>query len=236
MKKKDKVLVIIPCFNEEKNIELLIKNLKTNYKHYNTLVIDDCSEDKTFFVASKISNSVSHVCNLGIGGAVQTGIKYANIKNYDYCVQIDGDLQHDPKFIEVLLKKSKQSKSSLTIGSRYFYKRDFSKNFLRVFGSLFISILLRSLFDKLKITDPTSGLRLMDKKAIKFFSDNYPQDYPEPISIALLSKKNYLKITEVSVKMTDRKFGKSSIGGIDSLLYMFKISINILMIKFFLEK
>ncbi len=236
MKKKDKILVIIPCFNEEKNIKILIRNLKTNYKQYNTLVVDDCSEDRTFIIASKISNTVSHICNLGIGGAVQTGIKYAHKYNYDYCVQIDGDLQHDPKFIEVLLKKSKKTKSSLTIGSRYVYSRKFSKSFFRVFGNLFISLLLRTLFHKFKITDPTSGLRLMDKKAIKFFSENYPQDYPEPISIATLLRKNKLKISEVPVRMKERKFGKSSISGVDSLLYMFKVSLNILMIKIFLDK
>jgi glycosyltransferase involved in cell wall biosynthesis len=231
--KKNKILIIIPCYNEAKSIEILLKNLKKNYKKFDTLVIDDCSSDNTYMKASKMTNTISHIINLGIGGAVQSGIKYAKLKKYDYCVQIDGDLQHDPKHIHQLLKKSLLERSSLTIGSRYFYKRYQKKNtFLRLTGSLLISILLKILFSNIKITDPTSGMRLYDRKAINYFSDNYPQDFPEPISLAMAVKKN-MKVTEVPVIMNERKYGQSSIYGIKNLLYMFKTLFAILLIKFF---
>jgi glycosyltransferase involved in cell wall biosynthesis len=231
--KKNKILIIIPCYNEEKSIEILLKNLKKNFKEFDTLVIDDCSSDNTYMKASKMTNTISHIINLGIGGAVQSGLKYAKLKQYDYCVQVDGDLQHDPKYIQLLLKKSLLEKSSLTIGSRYFYKRYQNKNtFLRLTGSLLISKLLKGLFSNIQITDPTSGLRLYDRKAINYFSVDYPQDFPEPISLAMMAKKS-MKVAEVPVIMNERKYGQSSINGIKTILYMFKSLLTILLMKFF---
>ena len=231
IKNKKNLLVIIPCFNEEKSVVNLINEIKKYDINYQTLVVDDGSTDNTYHLASKVSPTIKLLKNLGIGGAVQTGFKYAYYNEYKFCVQIDGDGQHDPKEIKRLLKYQASTSSSITVGSRYIENDSFQSTFARRSGSKLISFFLRLLFNGTNITDPTSGMRLMDKKAIEFFKNDYPQDFPEPISLAWALKEN-MTVSETSVKMRDREYGKSSINGFKSIIYMVRVIGYIVLARF----
>lgn len=227
MSTDNKLLIIIPCYNEEYSIENLIFEIKNIKIKCDILVIDDGSKDKTFDKARKLTNTIRLNRNLGIGGAVQTGLKYAMYNNYNLCIQIDGDGQHDPSEIKKLLISQKTSKSSLTIGSRYLSDHSFKSTFARRSGTYIIAQLLNFLYRSSHITDPTSGMRLMDKKAITSFAREYPSDYPEPISLGWALKKKLI-ISEIAVKMRERKHGSSSIMGFNTILYMAKVQTYIL--------
>lgn len=222
-----KVLVVIPVYNEENNITNVLNRIEATGNNYDVLVVDDGSTDSTYKKCANRKN-VSIVrlpYNLGIGGARQTGFKYALKKDYDVVIQLDGDDQHNPLYIESMLKKIDEG-NSLCIGSRFIDYEGFQSSFMRRIGISIIYGLLR-LITGYCITDPTSGFRACDKQAIKLFANDYPQDYPEPESIVSASMKN-LKICEVSVEMDARGNGKSSIGNLSSVYFMAKVTIAIL--------
>lgn len=222
----DKVLLIIPCFNEEKNIGKLIDNIRSTSDEFDILIVNDCSEDKTYEVAkSKGVTILDLPCNLGIGGAVQAGYKYANKNGYKYAIQVDGDGQHDPSYIMKLKEKIDEG-YNLVIGSRFIEKNGFQSTRLRRVGIRFFYHIIKLLTGK-KITDATSGFRMADKSVIEFFAKNYPSDYPEPETIIAIIKNNF-KIVEVPVKMKEREEGKSSINIIKSVYYMIKVTLAIL--------
>ncbi len=233
MKGNKNFLIIIPAYNEELSIKNIIENIQNLNRSYNILIVDDFSTDDTYKISSKISPTIRHAKNLGIGGAVQTGIKYAKNNGYDFCIQIDGDGQHIVSEIEKLIIVQREKSSSVTIGSRYINNDSFTSTFYRRLGSKLISFTLFLFYNKQRITDPTSGMRLLDKKAITLFSDNYPSDFPEPISLAI-AIKNKLKISEAPVHMREREFGKSSINGFNTIKYMIKVLVYILILRFFL--
>jgi glycosyltransferase involved in cell wall biosynthesis len=227
---KKKLLLCIPCFNEADSILRVIKEIKEiKLYDFDILVIDDGSSDNTYLNAKKIVNVCRHHVNLGIGGAIQTGLKYASKEGYEFFIQIDGDGQHIPKEISKLIKCQKSNFSDITIGSRYIKNDTFRSSALRRFGIKIISFYINILFNK-KITDPTSGMRLLNKKAIKLFANNYPVDFPEPLSNAIAIKYN-LKLKETPVKMRSRKTGKSSIYGFKSLVYMLRVLSYLTLIK-----
>ena len=222
-----KVLVIIPAYNEEKNIVNTVKCLKENTKNIDYIVINDGSIDKTKDVCIKNNiNFIDLSVNLGIGGAVQTGYKYAYKHNYDVAIQFDGDNQHNPKYISSLVEEIENG-YDLVIGSRYIENIDtFKSTFIRRVGIKFLSSLIK-LVTKKKVYDVTSGFRACNKKLIKFFSYNYSIDYPEPDSIAKVLKLGY-KVKEIPAEMNERTTGKSSINFFNSIYYMIKVSICIL--------
>jgi len=221
-----KALVIIPAYNEEKNLVKLLDRLHETCPFADVVVVNDCSDDNTRNVSK---NSGAYVIdlpvNLGIGGAVQSGYRYAMYKGYDAAIQVDGDGQHDPAFIPLLLEELKKG-SNISIGSRFISREGFQSTRLRRFGIRYFSWLIYLLTGKY-ITDPTSGFRACDQTAIKLFAKDYPRDYPEPESIVNASKHK-LKITEVPVVMNPREEGKSSITGLKSLYYMIKVSLAII--------
>ena len=230
-----KVLLIIPAFNEEKNI-LNVFNVVKNYNKthslkYDVIVINDGSTDSTEDIL--LRNKIPHVKlikNLGIGGSVQTGYKYAYENNYDIAVQFDGDNQHDINYVDDLIK-CLNNNVNCVIGSRFIYnKSKFKSTFLRRVGIKLISLEIK-LFTHTKITDPTSGFRAVDKKLIKYLKDNYPLEYPEPISNVMLLKNKY-KLKEVPVKMKERKNGESSIYSWKSVYYMINVILSIFIISF----
>ena len=231
MQDNKKLLIIIPCYNEQDSINDLLKEISSIDINHDILVIDDGSLDDTFSIASKQSRVIKLIQNLGIGGAVQTGFKYAHYNKYEFCIQIDGDGQHDPKEIKRLFTYQARTASSITVGSRYIENDSFQSTFARRSGSKLISFFLKLLFKGTNITDPTSGMRLMDTKAIKFFKDNYPYDFPEPISLAWALKEN-MTVSETSVKMREREYGKSSITGLKSLIYMIRVIGYIVLARF----
>lgn len=223
-----KVLVVIPAYNEEKNILNVCKKLDKTKKELNFIldyiVINDGSSDSTEFVCKKNKIPMINLSqNLGIGGAVQTGYKYAFKKDYDIVIQFDGDGQHNPDFIKELVEPIKNNVADMTIGSRYIGDlSEFKSSKLRQLGISLLSWILK-LTTKQKIFDVTSGFRAVNKSLIRLFSDDYPNDYPEPETIVAVLKKGY-KVKEIPVKMHERVYGKSSITPLKSIYYMMKVS------------
>ena len=226
-----KVLVIIPAYNESKNIVKTVKSLITTNKNLDYVVINDGSIDDTKDVCIKNNiNFIDLPVNLGIGGAVQTGYLYAYDNAYDIAIQYDGDGQHNPLYIDDLIKDIENG-NDLTIGSRYLSElSEFKSTKMRQFGIKILSFLIKFVTKK-KIYDPTSGFRACNKKIIKLFAFDYPVDYPEPDSVAKLIKAGY-KIGEIPVKMNPREYGKSSINFFGSIYYIIKVSICILSVNF----
>lgn len=226
-KTEDKVLVIIPAFDEEDNIADTVARVKQYAPFADYVVINDFSHDNTLKVCKKNGiNVINLPINLGIGGAVQTGYKYAYENGYQYAVQVDGDGQHDPKDIERLLKAIKEQKADMVIGSRFIEKEGFQSYAIRRMGIRYFSILIKLLTGK-KITDPTSGLRMVNRKVIHKFADDYPRDYPEPeTTVSVIKEKR--KIAEIPVIMHERQSGRSSISIKAGIYYMIKVTIAII--------
>ena len=164
--------------------------------------------------------------NLGIGGAVQTGYKYAWENGYDMAVQVDGDGQHDPEFLELMAEYLETHQVDMVIGSRFIEKQGFQSSGMRRGGIRFFSGLIRLMTGK-TITDPTSGLRMAGRNVIELFSKDYPRDYPEPESVVAILRKG-LKVAEVPVIMREREGGVSSISMKKSVYYMVKVTLAIL--------
>ena len=231
-----KVLIIIPAYNEEKSILKTYNSIINYNKKHNTnfdvIVINDGSKDNTLKVLK--DNNIPYISlfqNLGIGGAVQTGYKYALKNNYDIAVQFDGDGQHDVNYISKIIKPIIDKKANMVIGSRFIEKdfSDFKSSKMRRIGISMISWLIEMKTNK-KIYDTTSGFRAIDKSVIKFFSENYPVEYPEPISSVDLLLKKYT-IREVAVKMNKREEGISSISSWKSAYYMINVMLSILLLR-----
>lgn len=226
-----KVLMIIPAYNEELNIENTVnKIVKYNKKSSNNIdyiIINDGSKDNTKEICIKNNyNVINLIHNLGIGGAVQTGYKYALENNYDVVIQFDGDVQHDENYIDSLVIEIEKG-NNFVIGSRFVSELSkFKSTGTRRLGIKILSFLIKLCTGK-KIYDPTSGFRAADRKVIKLFAERYPTEYPEPEStVELISKK--FKVKEVPVEMHEREFGTSSIKPLKSIYYMFSVSISII--------
>ncbi len=225
-----KVLVIIPCYNEEKTILQTVEKIKgTNYDY---IVINDGSKDNSLKILE--ANKINHLNlpnNIGIGGAVQTGYKYAYKNNYDIAVQFDGDGQHNEKYIKNIIKSIEQEEANMVIGSRFVWEEsDFKSTKLRRIGITILSKLLKIL-TKYTIKDMTSGFRAVDRSIIEIFQKDYPDEFPEPVTNLSLAKRGF-KIKEIPVKMQYRKHGKSSINSIKSAYYMFNVILLFLIISF----
>ncbi len=229
---KEKILLIIPSYNEEKNI-LKVYNEINNYNKqnkikYDYIFINDCSTDKSekIFKENNI-NHINLIHNLGIGGAVQTGYKYALENNYDIVIQFDGDGQHDINYVSKIIEPIINKKSNMVIGSRFIDdSSDFKSTKMRQCGINLISFFIK-LFTHKKIHDTTSGFRAVDKKLITEFAKYYPIEYPEPVSTVTILKKGYT-ISEVGVSMNERKEGTSSIKTWKSVYYMINVILSII--------
>lgn len=228
-----KILLIIPAYNEQENIFNVYNAIKQynekNEQKLDYVVINDGSSDDTLKILKE--NHINHinlVNNLGIGGAVQTGYKYAYENNYDIAVQFDGDGQHDINYVSKICKPLINNEADMVIGSRYLDKTEstFQSTFMRRLGSNIISFFIKLCCGK-KITDPTSGFRAANKKVIKEFATSYPTEYPEPESTVGLLVNKY-NIEEVSVSMNERAGGKSSINIWKSVDYMVKVTLAII--------
>jgi glycosyltransferase involved in cell wall biosynthesis len=216
-----RVLVVLPCYNEERNIGGVLEEIAALPVAYDTLVIDDGSSDATYRVASAKSNAVRLPVNLGIGGCFQTGIRYAYEKDYDYCVQVDGDGQHPPSEIARLFEARYASGANIVVGSRFSGDSSFRSTRMRRLGIGLISFSLKAVFGH-RISDPTSGFRLLDRKALALFARDYPQDFPEPISLAV-AMRNGLVVQETGVAMRSRMHGRSSILGLKTAAYVLRV-------------
>jgi glycosyltransferase involved in cell wall biosynthesis len=217
-----RILVIIPCLNEEKSLPGLLNEISRLDIDLTALVVDDHSTDATYEVAAGANHRVRLLVNLGIGGAVQTGIKFAAANGFDFCIQIDGDGQHPPDQIAKLIAAQGPSGAAIVIGSRYLHNGRFRSTWARRLGSRIIGLTIGLLFRAPAIMDPTSGMRLMDRRAIDFFARRYPHDFPEPISLAWAVRSG-LKVQECPVDMRAREHGRSSISILKSFAYMLRV-------------
>lgn len=222
-----KKLVIIPAYNESESIVNTVRNIQKKAPEFDYIVINDCSKDATLEVLKE--NNINHLnlpVNLGIGGAVQTGYKYALEKGYDVAVQVDGDGQHDPSYLNKLAEAMISQQADMIIGSRFIENQGFQSTFMRRIGISYFTKMIKILTGK-TITDPTSGFRMANREVIKIFSKEYPRDYPEPESIVALLRLNK-KVAEIPVEMRERQGGESSIKLSNSIYYMIKVSLAIL--------
>lgn len=224
---KYRVLIIIPAYNESGNIEQVVDHIVENYPQYDYVVVNDGSKDKTREVCLKRGYQFINLSiNLGIGGAVQTGYKYARDKGYDMAVQLDGDGQHDVAYLEKMIEVIEQEKVDIVIGSRFIKKEGFQSSITRRIGINFLSGLILLVTGR-KIKDVTSGYRLVNRKFIEIYADDYPIDYPEPEAI-IQAIMHGGKIKECPVVMKERIGGESSINLVASVYYMIKVTLAIM--------
>jgi len=218
-----RIAVIIPAFNEEKSIAGVVRSVRSLSGFvYDPIVINDNSTDQTSQEAALAGAVVINLpCQLGIGGAVQTGFKYALEKQYDVCVQTDGDGQHLASEIPKLIKPILSEGFDLVVGSRFISDTDYEASFMRGLGITIISLFLR-VTTGIRVKDTTSGFRAASRRAFAFFSSEYPQDYPEPESLIYAHQKKF-RVTEVPARMLDRKYGQSSITPLLAMYYMVKV-------------
>jgi len=223
-----KILAIVPALNEADNIGSVVQDLKTASPWLDVLVIDDGSTDQTAEVArAHGAKVISLPVNLGIGGAVQTGFLYALKHHYDVALQVDGDGQHKAEEIRKLVDPVLRGEADVTIGSRFLEKTSYKSAWPRRLGIYLLSKTIQSVVRK-NFTDPTSGFRAYNQKALQIVSTHYSTDYPEPDAIVTLLK-NRLRVTEISVEMDARLSGSSSITPFKSGYYMFKVSLAIIL-------
>ena len=225
-----KILVIIPAYNESENIERVITHLQEVNSEVDYLVVNDCSTDSTKEILQNIhANYINLPVNLGIGGAVQAGYVYALENGYDVAIQMDGDGQHNPEYINRLVEAIANGEADSVIGSRFIDKEGFQSSGLRRFGINFLSLLIK-MTCRIRVYDVTSGFRAVNRKYIKFFSTEYAQDYPEPEAI-VTSTLDGARIKEIPVIMSERLGGTSSINGLKTAYYMIKVSLSVLITR-----
>ena len=221
-----KVLIVIPAYNEEPSLGKVIEEVTFYVPQADVLVVNDGSTDATARIAREERVLIlDHPYNMGIGATMQTGFVYALRNDYDIAVQIDADGQHDPAFLPSLIEPILKGQSNLVIGSRYLSEEGFKSTFLRKLGIAFFACLIRIL-TRIRVTDPTSGFRAVDRKGIGIFSEEYPSDYPE-VEAVISAYKQGLTFREVSVRMRRRQGGTSSIGVLSALYYMVKVTLSV---------
>ena len=226
-----KCLVIIPAYNEQDNIVRVVENLKSNYPQYDYVIINDGSADSTPEICRmKGYELIDLPVNLGLAGAFQTGLKYAYQKNYDYAIQFDADGQHLPQYIGTMLEKMQEG-YDIVIGSRFVTEK--KPKSLRMLGNNMISFAMK-LTTGYKVNDPTSGMRMFNKKMIAEFALNMNYG-PEPDTVSYLLKQG-ATIAEVQVTMEERIAGTSYLTIGRSIMYMMHMMISILLIQNFRKR
>lgn len=222
-----KKLIVIPAYNESESIKGTVEDIINNAPDFDYVVINDCSTDNTADICKENGfNYISLPINLGIGGAVQTGYRYAYENGYDVAVQVDGDGQHDVAFLKRMADVLEAEKLDMVIGSRFIEKEGFQSSFMRRVGIVYFTGLIKMVTGK-KITDSTSGLRMAGRDVIELFAQEYPKDYPEPETTVAILKRG-MKVKEIPVIMRARQGGQSSIRLQKSIYYMIKVTLAIL--------
>jgi glycosyltransferase involved in cell wall biosynthesis len=223
----DKILTVIPAYNEEKNIAGVIGEIKKSFPNTDIVVINDGSEDKTKkCVQAAGAKLINLPYNMGYGAALQTGFKYAIKNKYNYVIQIDGDGQHDPADISRLLEPLFLGEADVVIGSRFLGEKKYKAPFLRLLGMMVFSF-LASILTGQKITDPTSGYQALNLNGTRFYaSEYYPVDFPDADVIIMLHRAG-LKVKEVPITMYQSPENKSMHAGLKPVYYIFKMFLSI---------
>jgi glycosyltransferase involved in cell wall biosynthesis len=224
---KQRVLIIVPAFNEAGSLPTLIHALRLECPDCDVVIVDDGSSDGTRDAVGNLARVVSLPCNLGIGGAVQTGLQIAFREGYDLAMQVDGDGQHPPREVSKLLAALRESGADMVVGTRFRSGEGFKSTAARRIGIRFFGMLLSTVC-RTEITDPTSGFRVFNRRAIRLLAQRYSEDFPE-VEALVVAHRAGLRIAEVAVQMSERKAGKSSIGAVKSFLYMMKVPLAIFM-------
>lgn len=218
----NKIVVIVPAFNEQQIIGSVVDDIHRKIPSADVVVVNDGSRDGTALEAAKTGASVLNLpFNLGIGGAVQTGFRYAAENGYDIAIQIDGDGQHDPVSIPDLIAPILSGQAEVVVGSRFLTPDGYESSFMRQLGIKMFSSAISLILGQ-KMTDTTSGYRAANKEAIAFLADNYPTDYPEVESLVVLHFAKF-RVKEVPVAMRQRETGRSSITPWRAAYYMVKV-------------
>ena len=225
-----KIAAIVPAYNEERAIAGVVNQIHASAEkeqlNIDVIVINDCSTDRTSEITAGLKCITLELpVNLGIGGVVQCGFQYAYNNGYDLAIRLDGDGQHPPEEIHKLINAYNEGAGDVIIGSRFLNHSGFQSSPMRRIGIGYFKM-INKLFTGKTITDCTSGFQLLNRKALAIAIDYYPDEYPEPESVVLFTKRN-LKISEVAVTMKERQGGKSSINNIASIYYLLKVSLAI---------
>ena len=225
-----KILVIIPCYNEEDNIVNTVENLRAVCPEVDYLVVNDCSTDRSAEILKEHHYPFLDLpVNLGIGGNVQCGYLYAVHHGYDVAVQMDGDGQHDPAYLMEIVQPVLNGECDMCIGSRFVKKEGFQTSFMRRVGIRFLSGLI-FLLSGHRVLDVTSGFRATNARMTAYFARHYAIDYPEPEAIITAVLNGY-RVGEAPVVMEERMGGKSSISPFKSVYYMVKVSIALVVFR-----
>lgn len=225
------LLIVIPAYNEQDNIENVVEYIIGNYPQYDYVVVNDGSKDRTAEICREKGYELLDLpVNLGLAGAFQAGLKYAYIKGYSYAIQFDADGQHRPEFIQAMLNRIKEG-YDIVIGSRFLnIRKDKSA---RMIGSRMITVAIK-MTTGIRVSDPTSGMRMFSREMIKEFAQNLNYG-PEPDTVSYLLK-NGARISEVQVKMEERQFGESYLNVLGSAKYMLRMLISIILVQNFRKR
>ena len=229
------ILVIVPCYNEQGAIANVVRELiavrdREAYR-LDVLVVNDCSTDNSLAIVQTLPCSYLNLpVNLGIGGAMHSGYRYAYQHGYDIAVQMDGDGQHPAEELPTVLRPIFQQEADVSIGSRFISREGFQSSFTRRLGIKYFRWLNQLLIGK-TVHDSTSGFRAFNRRTIEVVNSYYPDEYPEPESIVQFGLQG-LRIKEVPVRMRNREEGVSSINTSRALYYMLKVSLGIIFMYF----
>lgn len=230
-----KILVIIPCYNEEANIVSTVERLRATCPQVDFLIINDCSTDRSAELLAEHSYPFLDLpVNLGIGGGVQCGYRYARANGYDVAVQMDGDGQHDPAYLMQVVQPVLDGKLDMCIGSRFIKCEGFQTSFMRRVGIRFLSWLIHILCGQ-RILDVTSGFRATGPQLTAYFVEHYASDYPEPEAILAATLAGF-RVGEAPVVMKERQGGVSSIRSFKSAYYMIKVSLSLIIDRLSIKK
>jgi glycosyltransferase involved in cell wall biosynthesis len=228
--KRSNGLIIIPAYNEEDNLRYVLSEVAQHNPGLDVLVINDHSHDRTGALGREMGAEVVDLpCNLGYGGAVQAGFRYAREFQYDFCIQLDGDGQHDPSYIPKLVEEITRTEADVVLGSRFLGQASYRIPAIRRLGMRFFGAIV-SFATGRKVTDPTTGYQALNARAIRFFAhDNYPADYPDADTLIVLNYAGF-NVKEVPVVMRPRVAGTSMHANWKSLYYVVKMSLAIFVV------
>ncbi len=225
--RKDKILIVIPAFNEAEKIHVVVQEIRRAVPEAVVLVVNDGSRDQTETRARAAGAKVlTHPFNMGYGVALQTGYKFSLRNGFDYVLQMDGDGQHDPRYLPILLREVREGGADVVVGSRFLGAGDYRAARLRQMGICLFRFLASRLCGQ-KITDPTSGYQALNRRAVEFCArDSFPGDYPDADVLVMMHRAG-LRIREVPVQMHPNAQGKSMHSGLKPLYYIYKMCLSI---------